>query len=264
MKLRYYSTLDLNEMEYPGVVSSALFLAGGPIAYGYYLGKKLPEKEIDAETGLERELFAEADTRFFYRHFRFLRKQISGVVFSGGEPLKQANALLELCSWLKRDGFLIRINTPGYYAEELRELLNYVDCVSLDVKTKLDAGEYARAAGFGGDKALLLSKILKSITFVENAGWDVRKEFVTTIISGVNDSVETIEAICKEISFADQYVLKQYAPEPGNGIPLTPKEKMEELAAAAKKIVRGEVSVQLVDKNAPGGGNGFAGSDESS
>ena len=148
----------------------------------------------------------------------------------------QGNALLELFKLLKKEGFFIKIETSGYYGEELRYVLPYVDWICLDVKTSLNVIDFGRAGGLHGD--IFLSGLLKSIAFLES--FKGVKEIRTTIIKGLNDSEEIIDEISRYVRFCDYYFLQEFNPEnnliPGcDGVSV---ERMTELGKSAKKNVK--------------------------
>jgi len=58
-----------------------------------------------------------------------------GVTFTGGEPLLQAEFILEASKILKPQGITIAIDTSGYvWDNTVQELLEYTDLVLLDIK----------------------------------------------------------------------------------------------------------------------------------
>ena len=59
-----------------------------------------------------------------------------GVTVTGGEPLLQANFVLELFKRLKADGISTCIDTSGMVGltDEIKEVLQYTDLVLLDIK----------------------------------------------------------------------------------------------------------------------------------
>lgn len=202
MKLNYASVLDYDVTRYPRKVAGVVFLSGCPLECGW----------CNTPLLLKRESAGEESTDFFLEHFRKSREFIDAVVFTGGEPLMQGNALFELCQRLKAQGFLIKIETSGYYPDALVELLPYVDYVAMDVKTRLEKDAYAKACNFKGDKELLLSNVLRSLAFLETKGKSVFKELRTTILPGLNDSIEVVRDICSQIRFADLYALQAFEP----------------------------------------------------
>lgn len=58
---------------------------------------------------------------------------LDGVVFSGGEPTRQA-ALVEACREVRAAGFGVGLHTSGAYPNRLAAVLPYVDWVGFDVK----------------------------------------------------------------------------------------------------------------------------------
>jgi len=58
-----------------------------------------------------------------------------GVTFTGGEPLLQAEFILEVCKLLKPHNISIAIDTSGYvWKDFVKEVLEYTDIVLLDIK----------------------------------------------------------------------------------------------------------------------------------
>jgi len=58
-----------------------------------------------------------------------------GVTFTGGEPLLQADFLLEVSKLCKEKGISVAIDTSGFiFNEKVKELLEYTDLVLLDIK----------------------------------------------------------------------------------------------------------------------------------
>lgn len=58
-----------------------------------------------------------------------------GVTFTGGEPLLQAEFLLEVCKLLQPHKITVAIDTSGYvWNDYVKEILEYTDIVLLDIK----------------------------------------------------------------------------------------------------------------------------------
>lgn len=105
-----------------------------------------------------------------------------GVTFSGGEPLKQPEFLLEALKLCKENNINTALDTSGV-GEGYEELLNYVDTVILDVKA-LDSNEYKTLTGLEIDK---FNKFLKSVQKKKIDLW-LRQ----VIVPGINDTEENI------------------------------------------------------------------------
>ena len=87
-----------------------------------------------------------------------------GVTFSGGEPLLQAKFLLEVCKILKNYNIHVTIDTAGSIAvnDTIKELLNYVDLVLLDIK-HIDNNKCKYMTGVENTKTLEFAKYLNKI-----------------------------------------------------------------------------------------------------
>jgi pyruvate formate lyase activating enzyme len=58
-----------------------------------------------------------------------------GVTFTGGEPLLQAEFILEVCKLLQKHGISIAVDTSGFvWNDAVKEVLEYTDIVLLDIK----------------------------------------------------------------------------------------------------------------------------------
>ena len=230
MNLRYASIVDFDADAYPPNRSAVIYLAGCPLNCRYCASPEL----------LNGSGFDEKPVEYFLGHLRSVRAATDAVVLTGGEPLMQGNALLELCKPLKQMGFRVRIETSGYYPESLNDLLPYLDCVSMDLKGPLEKDALAKACGFKGDPELLLSNVLRSLAFLEKRGQGVFKEFVIPVAKGLNDDYGTVEALAKYVApFANTLVLKRVATE---GFEPATEEKMLELSVYAKRHVKDTVT----------------------
>ena len=132
-------------------------------------------QDWDVES-LAEELLKNAD---------IMKQSGGGVTFSGGEPLSQAEFLLQLIPILKSHGMHLAIETSGYAARATyRSVIGKMDFVYQDVKL-LDADEFSRWTG--GD----LSVVFDNISWLRVSG--VPFVFRVPLIPGVNDSESSRE-----------------------------------------------------------------------
>lgn len=84
-----------------------------------------------------------------------------GVTVTGGEPLLQANFLIELFKRLKKEKITTCIDTSGMIqlTDEIKEVLNYTDLVLLDIK-HIDDEKCKDLVGFSNKKELEFAKYL--------------------------------------------------------------------------------------------------------
>ena len=121
--------------------------------------------------GLADELLRNAD---------IMAQSGGGVTFSGGEPLMQAQFLLELIPLLKEKGVHLALETSGYASPETyRSVVSQIDFVYQDIKC-LDPAAFRRWTG--GD----LDVVRTNVAWLRNSG----VPFVLRVpcIPGVNDS----------------------------------------------------------------------------
>ena len=112
-----------------------------------------------------------------------------GVTFSGGEPLLQADFLLEVVSELKTRGIHTAIDTSGsVFSEKTRRLFELTDLVILDIKHALES-EYTRICSFPADSAFSTLRYLQA---GRKSYW-VRQ----VIAEGFTDSTEQVMQLKK-------------------------------------------------------------------
>ena len=121
-----------------------------------------------------------------------MKQSGGGVTFSGGEPLAQAEFLLELIPLLKEKGVHVAIETSGYApSETYRSVVSQVDFAYQDVKC-LDPSLFKRLTG--GD----LGVVLANVAWLRESG--VPFAFRVPCIPGIGDPAEARAAFA---AFAD-------------------------------------------------------------
>ena len=130
------------------------------------------------------------------------KKQLEGVVISGGEPLIQED-IIDFIEKIKDLKFLVKIDTNGQFPEKIRKLLEkqLVDYIAMDVKAP--QGKYRQITGIDVD----ISKIDASINLIKTKA--PAYEFKTTFIPNFLVKEDIIE-IAKWLNGADAYYLQQF------------------------------------------------------
>jgi len=129
------------------------------------------------------------------------KRFVDAIVVTGGEPT-QHKELPKFLKKLKEKGFLVKLDTNGFYPSVLEECLAYVDYVALDVKTSL--GKYVRLGAKDTKDFFRTVEMLKS--------GKVEYEFRTTVVPGFVD-VEDIPRIGELVKGAKTFVLQQFIPD---------------------------------------------------
>ena len=223
MKLKIGGTLDMSTVDYPGKVSSVVFLYGCnfrcPYCYNVSLVMGGNYKEVEVSEIVDE----------IKRHKDFL----DAVAITGGEPTLQLKGLMDLCKRLRDLNLSVKIDTNGSRPDALKELVKCLNFVSLDVKAPPD--KYNIASGASVDSATLSNslKILKN----SHIDYEVR----TTVVPGLNDSESDIVKICKFLGSVNVYVLQQFRPEKEtidprfSSVPKMDRKQIRSLAEIAKK-----------------------------
>lgn len=188
----------LTLIDYPQKVACTVFLSGCNFRCPWcYSGELvLPEKIKDYPEIKEED--------FFY--FLSQRKnKINGVVVCGGEPTinPEIDNFLEK---IKKEGFLVKLDTNGSNPEVLERLINknLLDYIAMDVKAPLQKYEEVVGAKFDSQK------IKKSIEIIIKSGVDY--EFRSTLISDLHTN-EDVVIMGEMVKGAKKYFLQSFRPE---------------------------------------------------
>jgi pyruvate formate lyase activating enzyme len=121
----------------------------------------------------------------------FYEESGGGVTFSGGEPLMQTEALLELLSMCKQQGLHTTVDTSGFASRaDLSRVSKYTDLFLFDLKN-MDPGLHEKYCGV--DNALILSN---ADYLLENGA---ELTFRIPVIPGVNTSEEELSRMIRFI-----------------------------------------------------------------
>lgn len=109
-----------------------------------------------------------------------------GITFSGGEPLRQPEFLLEVLKLCKEKGIHTCIDTAGYGFGEYDEILKYTDLVLFDIK------HYTKE----GYKNVTLREIDESLNFIEAMKRNNTKMWIRhVVVPGLTDSEEHLRGL---------------------------------------------------------------------
>ncbi|MDD1719136.1 MAG: anaerobic ribonucleoside-triphosphate reductase activating protein [Methanoregulaceae archaeon] len=204
MKVNYGGFVPLSTVDWRGRAVCTVFLRGCPLRCSYCHNAAIQTGEDIRDTG---EIIALIESA---------RSLISGVVFSGGEPTLQKNALIGLASAAKEKGLLVGLQTNGYFPETLESLIErrLVDRIALDFKTRWE-GYSRRLEGYGAvPRETYNSRVRQSILLCRDA---LRKgsladfEIVATIFPGNEGEVPGISKMADGVDLVlQQGELKRY------------------------------------------------------
>lgn len=193
----------LTLIDFPGRLAATVFLTGCdfrcPFCYSAEL--VLPQRIKKQPEIIQKELF------------NFLKDRkglLEGVVICGGEPTLNKNLPLFIKK-IKRDGYLVKIDTNGSNPKMLEILLEkgLIDYVAMDIKAPKE--KYGRTVGMAECWTnRMMKNIDKSINILKESGIDF--EFRTTVVPQLLER-EDILKIARWIKPAPRYYLQNFRPE---------------------------------------------------
>lgn len=109
-----------------------------------------------------------------------------GITFSGGEPLLQADFLIDCLKKCKELGIHTALDTAGYGIGKYDEILKYTDLVILDIKALTDEG----AIHMTGRDLSESNKFMEAVKRNNTPLW-IRQ----VVVSGINDNIEYMKSL---------------------------------------------------------------------
>ncbi len=157
----------ISSVEFHGNMSLVIFMSKCPLACRYCHNVELLE---DNTQKTFEEVKAEIDNSADF---------IDAVVISGGEPLMQLDALIELFTYIKSIGLKTKLDTSGIYPDKIEKLLELelLDFVSLDVKAPFEKYRKVTGSNVGSQ----VKKSMKLLNADENVRLEVRTTYVPTL-----------------------------------------------------------------------------------
>lgn len=211
-------------IDYPKHLCSTVFLGGCNFRCRFCHNPLLVFNKVDNYD--EYQVISELVSR---------KKNISAVCITGGEPLMN-KGVVEFIKKIKSAGFLVKVDTNGYFPGVLSELVDrkLVDYIAMDIKTSPE--KYSNVTGTKID----IEIIKKSIEIIKSSG--IEYDFRTTVVPGMFEEKD-IEGISELIKGATNYTLQQFRSTEDmidsslQGINPYPISKLEEFKAKFDKIV---------------------------
>jgi len=182
-------------IDYPGKVAAIVFTVGCNFRCAFCHNPELvdPEK-IKKQPQITEEAF-----------FKFLKSRkglLEGVCITGGEPTIQSD-LIDFIGKIKKDGFLVKLDTNGSHPKVLAKLLEkrLLDFIAMDIKSSKD--KYPEAI----NKVINLEDISKSVDLIRSSSLDY--EFRTTVVPDLIDDNE-IKKIGEWLKGSKLFILQQF------------------------------------------------------
>lgn len=178
-------------LDFPDKISAIVFTQGCNFRCGYCHNPELINSKEQVWT---------LPALFDFLNSR--KGKLDGVVITGGEPCIQ-NDLEDVIKEIKTLGFLVKLDTNGYFPEKLKKLLPHLDYIAMDIKAPPE--KYSEITRIKVDT----KKIQESINIIMNSGIDY--EFRTTVVKS-QLSFEDFEHLGQLIKGAKRYYLQKFIP----------------------------------------------------
>ena len=176
-------------LDFPDKISAIVFTQGCNFNCGYCHNPDLLNSKKDIYS-----------TDVFFEFLEKRRGKLDGVVITGGEATLQPD-LIPFIKEIKSRGFLVKLDTNGYRPEVLKEALDIVDYVAMDIKAPLE--EYSKITNTQID----VKKIEESIKLLQKS--NVAYEFRTTVMKS-QLSYDDFRKIGELIKGTENYFLQKF------------------------------------------------------
>lgn len=179
----------ISSVEFHGNMSLVFFMSKCPLACRYCHNVELLEDNTEKSfEEIKQEIDSSADF-------------LDAIVISGGEPLVQTDAVIEILQYVRQIGLKTKLDTSGIYPDHLKKILDLdlLDFVSLDVKTTFSKYRKITGANVG-------FQVKKSMDLINEAG--VHLEIRTTYVPTLHTKKD-IKNLVDEIE-ADVYTIQQF------------------------------------------------------
>lgn len=218
----------ISSVEFHGNMSLVLFMSKCPLACRYCHNVELLED--NTEKSFE-EITHEIDSSADF---------LDAIVISGGEPLVQTDAVIEILKYVRQKGLKTKLDTSGIYPDRLKEILDLdlLDYVSLDVKTTFSKYRKITGANIG-------FQVKKSMELINEAGvhLEIRTTYVPTLHTK-KDIMNLVDEIEAEVYTIQQFRNKNVLDPALEKVEVPNPHELADLAREIKPYFNGIVKVK--------------------
>lgn len=224
----YIGGTVISSVEFHGNMSLVIFMSKCPLACRYCHNVELLEDNTEwTFDKIKEEIDYSADF-------------LDAVVISGGEPLMQVDAVIEILTYVRQIGLKTKLDTSGIYPENLKKILDLglLDYVSLDVKTTF--AKYKKITGVN-----VGFNVKKSMNLINESGvhLEVRTTYVPTLHTK-KDIYNLVDEIKADIYTIQQFRNKNVLDPALEKVEVPNPHNLEKLAREIKPYFDGVVKIK--------------------
>lgn len=219
MKVNFGDYVPISTIDDYGHASVVIFLNGCDLKCWYCHNKHLINKEHDVDIDKVKEMIKESS------------KYVSSVTLSGGEPLLQPEAVMELAYYAKELGLDVVLYTSGNHPEQLRKVIKLIDRCYIDIKM-----ENAKLL----NHALYMRNVFRSITVLDD--YEIETYVTMVVFDTTQETIDEIDDYKCFIGDHRPIIIQGIAP---SLIPLTPEQMKGAFFGCA--IRTKENGVEMID-----------------
>lgn len=227
----YVGGTVISSVEFHGNMSLVIFMSKCPLACRYCHNVELLED--DTEMSYE-EICAEIDDAADF---------LDAVVVSGGEPLVQSDAVIEILEYVKSIGLKTKLDTSGIYPDKLKDIIDagVLDYVSLDVKAPFSKYKKVTGANIG-------AQVRKSMNLINDAkiNLEIRTTYVPTLHTK-KDIHNLVDEIDSDIYTIQQFRNKNVLDPALEKVEVPNPHDLENLAREIKPYFNGQIKVKSAE-----------------
>lgn len=222
----------ISSVEFHGNMSLVIFMSGCPLTCRYCHNVELLEDTTEKTfEEVKQEIDSSADF-------------LDAVVISGGEPLLQLDALIEIFTYVRKIGLKTKLDTSGIYPEKIKKLLdlNLLDFVSLDVKTTFS--KYRKITG--SNIGFQVKKSMELINADKNVHLEARTTYVPTLHTK-KDIINLVDELEADIYTIQQFRNKNVLDPALEKVEVPNPHDLADLAREIKPYFKGQVKVRSAE-----------------
>ncbi|TRO53698.1 anaerobic ribonucleoside-triphosphate reductase activating protein [Candidatus Bathyarchaeota archaeon] len=208
--MKFSGLQKVSLVDYPNKVASVLFTPGCNLRCPFCHNWRIV---VDPKPPFLQEAVA-------LRILESRKKYVDAIVITGGEPTMHKE-LPRFLAKLKKRGFLVKLDTNGFYPEVLEECLALVDYVALDLKTS--QAKYTLLGAKNTEGLLRTLEMLKT----GKVAYEIRTTVVPEIVTA-----DDINSICELAKGAETHALQQFVPQD------TLEKRFESLKPYAPEVIK--------------------------